>query len=382
MNHHIMKHLYTLAFLFLLTAAAAAQTAISGYSSQGSPAASDLLVTVDVSDTSMAPAGTTKKMTLTVLDTFFSGTTQTVTNKSLSGSSNTFTNIPIATAISGLGSGVATFLATPSSANLASAVTGETGTGSLVFANSPSFITPSLGTPSGVVLTNATGLPTTGLVDGAVTTVKIGDDQVTNAKADNMAQNTVKGRITASTGDPEDLTANQLMTVALTATGNSTPITVGTQKVRQIVIVTPKTDTASGSNNPPTWSTAYSGSITTTAADSKVIVVCCTQVASPLGFGVFARLQRSGTPLVQGDAASSRIRTQMFWSFSSGGDRILAPATLIASDTPGSAASHTYDLAVTVETGGTWYINRSASDADGDYIGRGASTMFLIEVAP
>lgn len=41
--------------------------------------------------------------------------------------------------ITGLGTGVATWLATPSSANLASAVTGETGTGALVFGTLPTF---------------------------------------------------------------------------------------------------------------------------------------------------------------------------------------------------------------------------------------------------
>jgi hypothetical protein len=46
--------------------------------------------------------------------------------------------------ITGLGSGVATFLATPSSANLASAVTDETGSGSLVFATSPTLVTPTI----------------------------------------------------------------------------------------------------------------------------------------------------------------------------------------------------------------------------------------------
>lgn len=46
------------------------------------------------------------------------------------------------------GTGVATFLATPSSANLAAAVTGETGTGALVFATSPTLVTPVLGTPA------------------------------------------------------------------------------------------------------------------------------------------------------------------------------------------------------------------------------------------
>lgn len=43
------------------------------------------------------------------------------------------------------GAGIATWLQTPSSANLASAVTGETGTGALVFATSPVLVTPTLG---------------------------------------------------------------------------------------------------------------------------------------------------------------------------------------------------------------------------------------------
>ena len=75
-------------------------------------------------------------------------------------SSATLTNatgLPIATGVSGLGTGVATFLATPSSANLASAVTDETGSGSLVFATSPTLITPALGTPASGVVTNLTG---------------------------------------------------------------------------------------------------------------------------------------------------------------------------------------------------------------------------------
>ena len=55
-----------------------------------------------------------------------------------------------------LGTGVATFLATPSSANLAAAVTDETGSGVLVFATSPSLTTPVLGTPTSGNLTNCT----------------------------------------------------------------------------------------------------------------------------------------------------------------------------------------------------------------------------------
>jgi hypothetical protein len=63
-------------------------------------------------------------------------------------SSATLTNatgLPVSSGISGLGSGVATFLATPSSANLAAALTDETGTSTLVFSNSPTLVTPTLG---------------------------------------------------------------------------------------------------------------------------------------------------------------------------------------------------------------------------------------------
>ncbi|MEY2512003.1 MAG: hypothetical protein QOE26_2766 [Verrucomicrobiota bacterium] len=57
------------------------------------------------------------------------------------------------------GTGIGTFLATPTSANLAAAITNETGSGALVFATSPTLVTPALGTPASGTLTNATGLP-------------------------------------------------------------------------------------------------------------------------------------------------------------------------------------------------------------------------------
>jgi hypothetical protein len=72
--------------------------------------------------------------------------------------------LPVAnggTGITSFGTGVATFLGTPSSANLAAAVTDETGSGSLVFATSPTFVTPVLGTPTSGTLSGCT-------VDGTV----------------------------------------------------------------------------------------------------------------------------------------------------------------------------------------------------------------------
>ena len=61
-----------------------------------------------------------------------------------SGTLTSCTGLPISTGVSGLGTSVATFLATPSSANLAAVLTDETGTGANVFATSPALTTPTI----------------------------------------------------------------------------------------------------------------------------------------------------------------------------------------------------------------------------------------------
>jgi len=116
-------------------------------------------------------------------------------------------NLTFASAVTSasLGTGVATFLATPSSANLAAALTDETGTGANVFANTPTLVTPILGTPTSGNLSNCT-------VDGTNKVGYIGAPQSTNTT---VAASDAGKHIYFTGGSTATLTVNTNATTAI-----------------------------------------------------------------------------------------------------------------------------------------------------------------------
>ena len=134
---------------------------------------------VDETGTGLLVFNTSPTLVTPILGTVTSGNISACTSTSMtlvspilgtptSGLLTNCTGLPIGTGVSGLGTGVATFLATPSSANLATALVDKTGTGTNVFANTPTLVTPILGTPTSGTLTSCTGLPLTTGVTGAL----------------------------------------------------------------------------------------------------------------------------------------------------------------------------------------------------------------------
>jgi hypothetical protein len=128
------------------------------------------------------------------------------------------------------GANVQAFLAVPSSANLRAAMTDETGTGSLVFANTPTLVTPVIGAATGTSLTASgtivsTGTAGVGYATGAGGTVTQGSSRTTG-----VTLNKTTGAIT-------------LFSAAGSATAATFTVTNSTVAATDVIILNQKSGT-------------------------------------------------------------------------------------------------------------------------------------------
>lgn len=199
----------------------------------------DLPVATSVADAAVLPVVQGDITQQTTRTTFLTGITLTNPNIGTpsAGTLTNCTGLPIdagtygtlpasrgGTGLTSLGTNVAAFLQTPSSANLALALTDETGSGSAVFATSPTLTTPALTSPT--MTTPVLGVATATSVNKVTITAPATSATLTIANAKTLTANS---SLTLAGVDAKTLTVNNSLTLAGTdATVMTFPTTSAT----------------------------------------------------------------------------------------------------------------------------------------------------------
>lgn len=122
--------------------------------------------------------------------------------------------------------------------------------------------------------------------------------------------------------------------------------------------------------------TGLTVSITPTSSSNKVLVRAVLAVSTDATNPSFFQLARGGSAIGVGTSTGSRVAcgSETFQLAAT----VMEPMVLEWLDSPATTSSTTYS--VQCQSGGTTYINRSATDTNTSAFGRGASTISVCEV--
>ena len=149
-------------------------------------------------------------------------------------------------------------------------------------------------------------------------------------------------------------------------------------KVLQVVTVT-KTDTFSSTSTSHVDITDLSLSITPSSTSSKIQIIAMLSCGATNTASCHFLIDRGGSPIIRGDAASNRPRSTTSVQSNASGQPM--SATINTIDSPATTSSTTYKIQMRNSGGGTSYLNRCHNDNDSSTeAGRQASTFTLMEI--
>ena len=182
---------------------------------------------------------------------------------------------------------------------------------------------------------------------------------------------------------------NDAYTAVIMSLGNDGSFGVGSRGISKAsmpsgsilqIQQTVKSDTFVSSSASWVDVTGMSVDITPTSSSSKILVSFA--IHGTTVNVAYVKLQRNGSDIAIGDAASNRIRCTA-GNFNVGGDgNTTYLFTQEFLDSPGTTSTLTYKLQFRHESGGSnWHVNRTVNDPDSSTGMRGISTITVMEIA-